>query len=205
MEVYFVVFVGVAEFLASFGTGISAVIETIAEPVGTGEFCPLYVVGQKFFGLVVHHIYFCPVGTGAGNCICGVLAVFALAQASKRDGAVVAEGIGVEEYFTLAVGSCGTEDDRLIVLTVVGGPVPHSVLTLPGGTAAAVSVEAVETVVESLTERNLREILVGEFVFSFHPFEGCGGGVVFKRTVSIAHGHAEGFVGCAVAWRGRIL
>lgn len=44
MVIYFMVFVGTGVFLAGFGTVVSAIVESVALPSGTGEFGPFDMV-----------------------------------------------------------------------------------------------------------------------------------------------------------------
>ena len=101
------VFVGVGELLAFFGARVCAIVETVALPLGIGEFCPFDVVGEELLGLGVHHVDFGPVGAVARDGVCGVATVVALGCSCQRHGAVVGEVVGVEEQFGLATdGVC---------------------------------------------------------------------------------------------------
>ncbi len=196
--VHFVIFVRVAEFLAGFGTSVGAVIEAVVFPRRIGEFGPFDMVGQEFFRCGVHYVDFGPVRAGARNGICGVLAVLAHENAGESHGAVIAQSVGVEEYLTFAVGSGGTVDDSLIVAAVVGRPVVVAVLAFPGSAAACETVERVETCVYFVAERNLREIVFGDFVLGLHPCQRGGSGVVFERTVGVGDNGTEYLVGGGV-------
>ena len=99
MEVYAVVFIGVAELLAFFRGRICAVVETVALPVGTGEFRPLDMVGEELLCIGVHHVNLGPVGATARYGIGGVASVVRKEHSGKSHSAVVAQSVRVEEHF----------------------------------------------------------------------------------------------------------
>ena len=60
------------------------------------------MVGEKFLGLGVHHVYLVPVRAVARDDVGRVFAVVGEAETLEGHGAVVGEGIGIEEHFRCA-------------------------------------------------------------------------------------------------------
>lgn len=89
------VFVHVAELLASFGAVVGGIEEAVLVPRGARELSPFDVVGEEFEGGHVLHVDLDPVGAAALDGVGHVFAVVGEADAAQRDGAIVGKFVGV--------------------------------------------------------------------------------------------------------------
>ncbi len=141
--VHAVVFVGVGVFLSGFGAVVGRVVETVAMPFRAGEFGPFDVVGQQFAGLGIHHIYLGPVASAAGYGVCRFASVLAERKAGHRHGAVIGEGVGVDEHFGSAADAVHAVHDALVAGAVVRREVVAAIVFARWHSLALIAVESI--------------------------------------------------------------
>ena len=103
MVIYFLELVFGGEFLSIGRCVVSAVEETVAQPLRIGEFSPHNVVVELFSGAEVDNENLVPVASASRNHICHITAVVREVNVLQRHCSVVGESIGVKHQSGLAV------------------------------------------------------------------------------------------------------
>ena len=173
------------------GSIVSAVVEPVTLPCGSGEFGPLNVVRQQLAGGGVHNIKLLPVAAASGNGVCEVLSVVAEKHSLEGHGAVIAQGIGIEHHPGLAVGAVHLVQHALVLQSVVLVEVPFTVLATHRRPDLLVIVHLLQALQQLATEAYAFEIMVGVPVLGLHPGGCLVGKVVLQPAVGIGHGSAE--------------
>ena len=183
VEVHAVKGVLCAEF-AAVGGGVAAVIEAVAHPAGAGELDPLEHVAGFFAGFQVHHADLLPVAAGGVSHDHDVLVVIGGAGEAGGDGAVLAQGVGVEEDLVFAIESFADVPYALVLQSVILADVV-AVANLPGSAHLLEVEDLLVAVSDGVAERDGVQMAARHGILGFHPGAGLFTAVVFEPTVGV--------------------
>lgn len=206
MEVDGGVLVGGGEGGVAFGSRVPKVVEASAVCVhdSAAEFGPFDGLADRFSGGDIEDIPFDPIGASFGNAVEHSGAVVVEISSAESDGAVGAEGIGVEKDSGSCSGSVNGVDH---VLGEESGivAIECSRSLLDRDVESFVIDAAEEFVEEGFSVRNLVEESVCEFVLGVGPcFDFGGGDGLFEPTVGVGDGDSVVGVGLVDGFCGRV-
>ena len=137
----------------------------------------------------VHDDHLAPVAAALAYLIRTQAAVFGKADAAQRSGAISTKGVGVEEYFRLAVALLAVEHALVLqaVVFVEIGPFAAG----EGRRVALVVPQLLQAGLHGGFVRNGVEVSKSHFVLGFHPLGGFFATVVFEPAVGVGHAGAE--------------
>ena len=176
---------------------VAAVIEAVPGPDGARELDPADHVGQQFARGHVHHADLDPVRTGRGGRIGAILAVLRERYVAQRDRTVVRQLVRVEEYLGRTVEAFLAIEHALVLQSVVLEK-EKVVAVLARHSVFRVVPELGQPVADLVAERDLRQVVLRDFVFGRHPGGRLGRVVVLQPAVRIGHFRSEVVVDRAV-------
>ena len=186
------------------GRWVAAVVEAVAHPAGAGELDPLQDVTGLLAGLEVHHADLLPVAAGGVAHHNHVIVVIGGAGEAGGHGAVLAQGIGVEEDLVLAIEAVADVPDALILQAVVLADVV-AVANLPGGADFLVVEDLLVAVSDGVAEGDGVQVAARQGILGFYPSAGFFAAVVFEPTVRVGDLRTEIGVDHAVLAGVRVL
>ena len=176
---------------------VAAVIEAVPGPDGARELDPADHVGQQFARGHVHHADLDPVRTGRGGRIGAILAVLRERYVAQRDRTVVRQLVRVEEYLGRTVEAFLAVEHALVLQPVVLEK-EKVVAVLARHAVFRIVPELGQPVADLVAERDLRQVVLRDFVFGRHPGGRLGRVVVLQPAVRIGHFRSEVVVDRAV-------
>ncbi len=178
---------------------------SVAGPVHSRKFHPLYAVGQQLFGRRVHDVDFDPVRTCRSQRIGEIASVLGERAGVHRHRAVVRQRVRVEEYLLLvAVERTFAVDYRLVLQSAVPGYV-IPVAAFCRRTFGRVVPQLHEAVAYVVAGGQSGEIAERRFVLPPDPFGGAVGVVVFEPAVRVGDLRSEIVIDDIFAFRRRIF
>ena len=176
--------------LALLRSVISAIVEAVAQPVGTRKLCPYYMVGEQLARFDVHHVNLLPVASAAGYDIGKIASVVGKRDILQSHRTVVAQLVGIEKHTLLAAQTVHLVEHGLVLHTVVLVNIPFAVLL-----KRRIHLLVVHHLLQSpeilVALRNLRQISIRHPVFCLYPCRRGSTRVVLQRAERVSHLHSE--------------
>ena len=163
---------------------VPAIIEAVAHPARAGELDPFQHVARFFARCQVHDADLLPIAAGRIAHHHDVLVVIGGAGEAGGDGAVLAQGVGVEEDFVFAIEALADIPDALVLKSVVFADVV-AVANLPRRTDLLVVEDLLIAVADGVAEGNSVQVLTGHRILGLYPCAGLFAAVVFEPAISI--------------------
>ena len=180
--------------LAAVGRRVAAVVEAVTDPAGAGELDPLQYVASFLASFEVHHVDLLPIAAGRVAHDGDVLVVIGGAGEAGGHGAILAQGVGVEEDAVLAVEAVADVPDALVLQAVVLADVV-AVANLPRRADLLVVEDLLVAVADGVAEGDGVEVAAGDGVLGLDPRAGLLAAVVLQPAVGVGDLGAEVGVG----------